>query len=105
MSRIQLKTPFLWLLFFLWVAWGQLVSYCVLNGLIPNFILGIADAIVGVVPSITRLDDNYAFGFPGASRIAARSLAMTPLLILLMLLADVEENGRNLARRSSDFGR
>lgn len=89
MKKIELKTPYLWVLFFLWVAWGQLVAYCILNGLVPDFFLGIADAIGGVVPSITRIGDNYSFGLPAARRIAAISLAMTPLLFLLMLFADV----------------
>ncbi len=102
MRRIQLKTPYLWLLFFLWVAWGQLVSYCVLNGLIPDFILGIADAIAGVVPSITRLGDHYAFGLPAARRIAALSLAMTPLLFLSMLFADVEEGISGIRKKGKE---
>lgn len=92
MKKPELKTPYLWLLFFLWVAWGQFVSYCVLNGLVPEFIVGIADAIGDVVPSITRIGDNYVFGLSSARRIATLSLTMTPLLFALMLLADVEES-------------
>jgi len=102
MAINKLKTPYLLLLFFLWVAWGQFVSYCILNGLVPGSVLEIADAIGGFFPSLTRLGDNYVFGVVSARRIAALSLALTPLLFLLLLLADVEESINGIRRKGKE---
>jgi len=99
MIKIELKTPYLWLLFFLWVVWGQFVSYCILENYVPGFVLEFADAIGGFVPSVTRLRDHYAFGVVAARRIASLSLALTPLLFLLLLLADVEETVTSVRKR------
>ena len=92
MRKTELKAPYLWLLFLLWVVWGQFVAYCVLNNLVPSIVLEIADAIGGFVPSISRLKDEYTFGLLAARRIAFLALAMTPILFLLLLCADVEDS-------------
>ncbi len=102
MKRIELKTSYLWALFFLWIAGGQLLAYGVLHGLVPESILGIADAIARVVPSITRLGDNYAFGLSAARRIAALSLAMALLLFFLLLFADVGDSIEGVRQKKKE---
>lgn len=102
MNKIELKTPYLWLLFLLWVAWVQFVAYCILNGLVPSIVLEIADAIGGFVPSISRLKDEYTFGLLAARRIASLALAMSPLLFLLLLLADVEDSISGVRRKGKE---
>lgn len=102
MKKLELKTPFLWLIFTLWVIFGQLVSYCVLNDLVPTSLLEVGDALAKFVPSIARLGNNYAFGLSVARRIASICLLFSPILFAILLLADVEESVSGVRQKGKE---
>jgi hypothetical protein len=86
------KTKYLWLLFFLWILYGQLIAYCIAEKYIYDMVFLAWDSALRYVPAIMRLKDVYLFGVDLARLHATAMLMSTPVLFILMLAANVEDS-------------
>lgn len=90
------KNKYLWLLFFFWILYGQLIAYCIAEKFIYDAVFLVWDSILRYVPAIIRLKDEYRFDVGLARLQVSAMLLSTPVLFILMLAASVEDSVRGV---------
>lgn len=84
------EAKYLWLIFALWIVYGQLIAFGIAEKYIYDAVFSIWDSALRYVPAIMRLKDVYSFGVDLARLQATAMLISTPVLFILMLAVNVE---------------
>lgn len=99
----RFKTKYLWLLFTLWILFGQLIAYFIANKILFDMVFMAWDTVFRYVPAIMRLKDVYSFGVELARLQATAMLMAAPALFVLMLAASVEESIHGVRERKKGW--
>lgn len=103
MKKIELKTPYLWLLLFLWMLYGMAIAYGISEGFLRAFSQAVWESMMRYVPSIWRIKDEYSFDVHLARQIASVIMLSMPILFMLMLPADVEESIHGARKKGTEI--